>query len=172
MIVHLWNRLETIAVGLLVGTALLLSMYEIGVRYFFPQFAYDWGEEVIVYLVIWGVWLSTSALVEEDRHVRADIVIRLLPVNGQRAIELLNSVAAIVFCCLVIWYAWDMISLSRMLEERSGSSLRFPIWIYYSALPVGAALMILRYVRRIWLLAFRYDPATMQIGESVHGHAD
>lgn len=172
MLLKLWNKAETITVGVLVGIALLLSIYEICVRYFFPQLAYDWGEEVIVYLVIWGVWLSTSSLVEEDRHVRADIVIRLLPPNGQRTLELLNSAAAIVFCLAVIWHAWDMIALSQMLDERSGSSLRFPIWIYYSALPVGAALMTMRYMRRAWLFAFRYDPERMQIGESVHSHAD
>lgn len=163
-----WARVEKTIAGLLVGLALLFSMYEILIRYFLPELAYDWGEEVIVYMVVWGVWILASTLVHEDRHVRADLLIRLLPPGGQRYVELFNSVLGLVFCVVIIWFAYDMVALSYDFGEESGSSLRFPMWIYYLSLPVGAALMLARYLRRIWLFLFRYDPETMHVGEETH----
>jgi TRAP-type C4-dicarboxylate transport system permease small subunit len=37
--------------------------------------------------------------------------------------------------------------------DLSTTTLRFPMWIYYSCLPVGAALMTVRYLLLIGLMA-------------------
>jgi TRAP-type C4-dicarboxylate transport system permease small subunit len=37
------------------------------------------------------------------------------------------------------------------------------MWLYYGALPVGAALMSVRYASRLWRYCFRFDPARMTI---------
>ena len=39
------------------------------------------------------------------------------------------------------------------------------MWIYYASLPAGGALMTARYVIRLYRYCFRYDAATMTIGE-------
>jgi len=37
------------------------------------------------------------------------------------------------------------------------------MWIYYAALPTGSTLMAVRYVIRLYVYAFRFDPKTMII---------
>jgi C4-dicarboxylate transporter DctQ subunit len=60
-----------------------------------------------------------------------------------------NSLTAIVFCIAVTWYGWEITSVAWLIDERSASDLRFPMWIYYASLPAGGALMSVRYVIRL-----------------------
>jgi C4-dicarboxylate transporter, DctQ subunit len=150
--------------------ALVLSGFEIVTRYFAPRYAPDWGEEIIVYVVMWGIFLAGSSLVAENRHVRADLVLRLMGAAGQRAAEIFNSLLGLAFTLLLARFGWEVVEFALLLDERSISSLKFPIAWYYLSLPVAMALMSLRYVIRLWELLFRFDPArhTLQEGEFRH----
>ena len=68
--------------------------------------------------------------------------------------------------CLA-WYGYQIVDTAQMLDERSSTDLQFPMWIYYSALPVGGALMCVRYVFRLLRFCFAYDPETMVIGHNI-----
>jgi C4-dicarboxylate transporter DctQ subunit len=63
--------------------------------------------------------------------------------------EMFNCTAATVFCGALVWYGWQIVATARLIEERSASDLQFPMWLYYAALPVGSALMLIRYVIRL-----------------------
>ena len=67
-----------------------------------------------------------------------------------------NCVAAIVFCAGFTWFGWQVAAIALAIDERSASDLRFPMWIYYGALPAGGLLMSIRYViRLVGLVALR-----------------
>ena len=71
-----WNRAERWLIGVIGIAALALAAYQMISRYGFPDAAISWSEEVVVYLLIAAAFLSGSLLVEEDGHVRADLVLR------------------------------------------------------------------------------------------------
>lgn len=146
-----WDSVEHFLIGLLAGVALLLAAYTMATRYFAPAHSPDWGDEVQVFLVIWAVFLAGSTLVARERHVRADLVLRSLPEGMQRALEAFNSAAALFFCAVMTWYGVEMTHQAWLFDDRTVSSLRFPLWIYYACLPAGMALMGLRYLRRLHL---------------------
>jgi C4-dicarboxylate transporter DctQ subunit len=52
------------------------------------------------------------------------------------------------------------------LDEHSSTDFSFPMWIYYSALPVGGLLMTVRYCIRLYRYLFAFDPETMTIGHT------
>jgi C4-dicarboxylate transporter DctQ subunit len=56
------------------------------------------------------------------------------------------------------------VQTSLALDETSATDLQFPMWIYYSALPVGGLLMTVRYVLRLLRYLLWFDPATMALG--------
>jgi C4-dicarboxylate transporter DctQ subunit len=163
----LWDRIEQTLVGLLGACALIVAMVQIIGRYVSPSHAIGWAEEVIVYLMIWAIMITSSQLVRSDGHVRPDLVLRVLPPRVQRVLEALNCVVALAFCAGMVWYGWDIVATSQMLDERSSTGLEFPMWIYYLALPTGGALMFVRYVMRLIRFLFFYDPATMAVGHSI-----
>jgi C4-dicarboxylate transporter, DctQ subunit len=163
----IWDTIERTLVGLLGAVAMLVGLIQVIGRYFFPAYAISWAEEVIVYLIIWGVMIISSQLVRTDGHVRPDLVLRLVPPAGQRWLEAFNCVVALLFSAGMVWYGWQIVDSSLLLEETSSSALQFPMWIYYSALPVGGALMTVRYLIRLYRYLFRFDPKTMTVGHTI-----
>ncbi len=161
-----WDRLERRLVGLLGLAALLIGLVQVTGRYLAPQHAIGYAEEVIVYLVIWAVMLVAGQLVRTDGHVRPDVVLRLLPPQAQRWVEAFNCLVALIFCAGLVWYGWQIVDTALLLDERSSTDLQFPMWIYYLSLPVGGALMAVRYAIRLLRYAFFYDPASMSVGHA------
>jgi C4-dicarboxylate transporter DctQ subunit len=153
----LWDRAEQTLAGLLGLAALLLALWQVVSRYFFPQNAISFAEEVIVYLMIWAIMLVSSQLVRTDSHVRPDLVLNVAPLHVKRWLEVFNSLAAILFCAALAWYGWQVFGMAWRFDERSASDLRFPMWLYYAALPAGAFLMLLRYLIRLAVLVGSQD---------------
>jgi C4-dicarboxylate transporter, DctQ subunit len=166
----IWDTLERTLVGLLGALAMVVGLVQVLGRYFFTSFAISWAEEVIVYLVVWGVMIISSQLVRTDGHVRPDLVLRLVPPGGQRWLEAFNCIVALVFCFGMIWYGWEIVDTSLLLDERSSSGLQFPMWIYYASLPAGGVLMAMRYLIRFYRYVFRFDPKTMTVGHHIPDH--
>ncbi len=161
-----WDRLERTLVGLLGAIAMIVGIVQVAGRYFFPAYAISWAEEVIVYLVVWGVMIISSQLVRTDGHVRPDLVLRLAGPTGQRWMESFNCIVALIFCIGMVWYGFNITSSSWMLDEHSSTDFAFPMWIYYASLPVGGLLMTVRYSIRLYRYLFRFDPATMTVGHT------
>jgi C4-dicarboxylate transporter, DctQ subunit len=160
----LWDRAEQVVVGLLGLCAMIMALWQVIGRYLDPEHSISYAEEVIVYLIIWAVMIISSQLVRRDGHVRPDLVLRLLPKKAMRWVEMFNCVVALVFCAALIWYGWQIVDTSRLIDERSATDLQFPMWLYYLALPAGGVLMFVRYVIRLVRYTFHYDPATMAPG--------
>jgi C4-dicarboxylate transporter DctQ subunit len=149
---RIWDRAEQTLAGLLGLAALMLALWQVVSRYFAPQEAISFAEEVIVYLVIWAIMIVSSQLVRVDGHVRPDLVLNVAPLRVKRWLEIFNSLAAILFCAALVWYGWKVFAIAWQIDERSASDLRFPMWLYYAALPAGGFLMLLRYIIRLAVL--------------------
>jgi len=167
-VISLWDRVEETLVGLLGLIALLVGLWQVVGRYFDPGHAITYAEEVIVYLVIWAIMIVSSQLVRRDGHVRPDLVLRLLPIPALRWVEIFNCAAAIVFCLTLAWYGWQIVETSFLVDEHSATDLQFPMWAYYLALPIGSALMAVRYSIRLVRFALYFDPATMTVGQTTN----
>jgi C4-dicarboxylate transporter DctQ subunit len=159
-----WDKAERLLIGLLGIAAMLVGVVQVAGRYIAPRYAISWAEEVIVYLVVWGVMLAASQLVRTDGHVRPDLVLRAVPAPAQRWLEVLNCIAALVFCVGLAWYGWSIVATSWQLDERSSSDLQFPMWLYSAAIPTGALLMSGRYLARLYRYLFAFDAETMTVG--------
>jgi C4-dicarboxylate transporter, DctQ subunit len=165
---RIWDRIEQTLVGLLGLCALVIGVWQVVGRYFAPADAISYAEEVIVYLIVWGIMLVSSQLVRTDGHVRPDLVLRIIPPGVQRWVEVFNCILAISFCAGLVYYGWQIVDTSLIIDEHSSTDLQFPMWIYYLALPVGAALMTLRYVIRLFQYLLFYDPSRASIGQGAH----
>lgn len=166
----IWDKTERLLVGLLGGVAMVVGIVQIVGRYLFPKYAISSAEEIIVYLVVWAVMIISSQLVRTDGHVRPDLVLRLIPPAGQRWVEAFNCVVALIFCAGMVWYGYQIVDTSLMLDERSASALQFPMYIYEACLPTGGALMFARYTIRLYRFLFHFNPETMAIGHHLLKH--
>ncbi len=146
---NLWNHVEQTLAGVLGLAALGFAVWQVVSRYFVQQSSISYAEEAIVYLMIWAVMIVSSQLVRTDSHVRPDLVLKLASPRVARWLEIFNHAAALVFCGGLVWYAWQVVEIAWVIDEHSSSDLRFPMWIYYAALPTGGLLMAMRYAIRL-----------------------
>ena len=89
---NIWNRVEQTLVGLLGFAALSFALWQVVSRYFFAQKSISYAEEVIVYLMIWGIMIVSSQLVRTDGHVRPDLVLNIVPAHAARWMEIFNEI--------------------------------------------------------------------------------
>jgi C4-dicarboxylate transporter, DctQ subunit len=146
---NIWDRAEQTLAGTLGLAALALALWQVVSRYLLPEYSISCAEEVVTYLLVWAIMIVSSQLVRTDSHVRPDLVLNIAPASVKRWMEVFNSIAAIVFCMALIGYGWQVVRTALLIDERSASDLRFPMWIYYAALPTGGALMLMRYAIRL-----------------------
>ena len=132
-------------VGALALAAALLVVSESVIRFFAPAFLPDWGAEVTVYLIAWAVMLSAARLVRDDLHVAVDIVVHKLSPRGRRALSLLACITGALVCAAVAYAGAEVVAFALRFGDRSDSSIRFPMWLYNLAIPVGFALSALQY---------------------------
>ena len=144
----LWIRFEEILVGGLALGALLICSGNVFVRYFLPRFTVEAGDEVQVYLVIWAVFLALGLVTSADRHVRADLFVAMFAPGFRRAAGIFGELLGLAFALLLLGYGTAITWQTWSYGDLSTTSLRFPLWIYGAALPVGALLMAVAYVNR------------------------
>ena len=159
-----WDWFERTLVGVLGACAMGIAAVQVFGRYIAPGAAITWAEEVIVYIAVWAVMIISSQLVRTDAMVRPDLVLRLMRPGLQRWFEMFNCLVAIAFTFGMLWYGWKVVGTAILLDQTSSSDLQFPLWIYYTALPTGGALMFGRYIIRLIRYAFFFDPQTMTVG--------
>src|SRR6202008_5122216 len=85
-----WDKAERFLIGLLVLAAMIVGLVQVVGRYVAPRYAINWAEEVIVYLVVWGIMLAASQLVRTDGHVRPDLLLRAVSPRAQRWMAVAN----------------------------------------------------------------------------------
>jgi TRAP-type C4-dicarboxylate transport system permease small subunit len=143
------DKIERTGVGILGLVAILIALYSTVTRYFLPSAAPDWGEEVVVYLCVWALWLSVGRLVRRNEHVQAEVVLHLVSARVRRWLEIAHSVIGLAFCAVMGWAGIEVVALSLMIEEQSESSLQLPLAVYYLSMPTGMALMVWAYGLRL-----------------------
>lgn len=144
----LLDGLVGMVVALLFGAALLLSLSGVAGRYLSSAMAPDWAGEVVVYLVIWAVLLGAARVLRRSAHIRVDFLFDRLPPAGQKAAEVLALLIAFGFGGFLVLSGWQIVTEAMTWDERSNSSLRVPLWIYYAALPTSFALQLIFLVER------------------------
>jgi TRAP-type C4-dicarboxylate transport system permease small subunit len=128
--------------------ASLVLTYSVVVRYFL-KFSTDWQDETSVFLIIGAVFLSAAAVQARRGHVAIEAIVGLLPprVNALRVI--LVDIASLVFCAYFAWKSWLLLEEAWTEGFRTGSTWAPPLWIPYSLMTVGMALLSLQLALQI-----------------------
>ena len=96
----------------------------------------DWAEEAMVFVTLAAVFIGAIAVTADNRHLRMDIFLRLLPRALERAIDGM-ALIALAFCCTVVCLQAVRIVTLLLRTGQKSVVVGLPIAIPYSAFVIG-----------------------------------
>ncbi len=160
-IINILSAIEHGLIALFAGISLILAVTEMFMRYYFASYLPDWTSEVVIYLITASVMLSGGRLVSENRHVNADFFLRMVSPQNQRYMEIGFCLIGLFVCTVMVGKGYGIVEFAYRLDERSDSSLQFPVYLYYAFVPISFGIMFLHYLIRLGRYVFVFDQKTM-----------
>ncbi len=136
-------RVEDAVLVFLVSAMVLLAGAQILLRNLFDV-GFVWADPLLRVLVLWVGLVGAIAAARADRHIAVDILSRLLPPRARRRTRALTDAATAAVCGALAWHAARFVALEY--EGGAVAFARVPAWVCELILPVGFAVIGLRYL--------------------------
>jgi TRAP-type C4-dicarboxylate transport system permease small subunit len=127
------------AIGAIILIAIAINFANIVGRYLFLA-PLPWAEEVLVFLVIWGVCLGASAVTYDNRHLDMDLFAGGFPPKLRAGLEILKLVTLVGFCVFTVANASTIVALMARNGQVSITA-GIPMTVPYAAFVAGFALI-------------------------------
>ncbi len=137
------NRLMALASALAFMAAGMVLTWEVIGRYFL-DIPSDWQDELSVFLLVGATFASAAWTQARRGHVAIDVLTHLLPPGLERVRHLLADATAGVFCAYFTFKSWQLLMEAITDGQISDTAWGPPLWIPYSAMTVGMALLTLQ----------------------------
>jgi TRAP-type C4-dicarboxylate transport system permease small subunit len=121
-------------------------------RYFFGA-PFSWAEELMLFLMILGVFAGGVAVTWRNQHIRIDTLVDRIPPAFRRVALVVASLASIGVLAVVMFASFRLVSLLQSMDQRS-DALQAPSWIPQSFVTIGLGMMALMIVARL-VVSFR-----------------
>ena len=121
-------------------------------RYFFGS-PFSWAEELMLFLMILGVFTGAVAVTWRNLHIRIDTIVDRLPPAWRRAVSVVATLTSIGILAVVVVASSRLVALLQEMDQRS-DALNAPSWIPQSFLTIGLTLVALMMAARL-VLSFR-----------------
>jgi TRAP-type C4-dicarboxylate transport system permease small subunit len=134
------------SIALVVASGVLT--YSVISRYFL-HLSTDWQDELSVFLIVGAVFMSSAAVQAQRGHVGIEAIASLLPPRANHIRQLLVDIATFVFCAFFAWKSWTLLAEAWVEDYHSSSTWAPPLWIPYSLMTAGMALLSLQVLLQV-----------------------
>ena len=141
------KRFDHYAGMFLMGFIILLANDNVFMRYVLDA-PWGWVEEVTIFIFVWLIMFGAASVTLQEGHCSIDVLARKLPPFPRKILDIIVNIIVIITLLLMIWYGAE-------LTLSAGGKLTPMLGIPYSyidaAIPVGSFLMLLNYLRFLWM---------------------
>jgi TRAP-type C4-dicarboxylate transport system permease small subunit len=141
------NLFQLIGGGLiLISTA--MACEEVFSRYILHE-THSWVEELLIYCILWGVFLTIGSNVRRDAHINIDIVMTV--VSNKRIISFLDRCSDVVsgIFCLIWAYLGCLYVMFTREGDTSLISMDSPVmWLVQIPMALGFLLAAIYFLQR------------------------
>lgn len=108
-----------------------------------------WAQELAIYLVIWSAKFGAAYGVRTGIHLGVDMLVNAAGPRSRRLLVLLGLALGALFAAAVVLLGTRWVMFMHQTGQVS-YDLELPLWIVYLCIPLGAALMGLRFLQALW----------------------
>ncbi|WP_342536991.1 TRAP transporter small permease [Sporosarcina sp. FSL K6-3508] len=143
----IWRAVEEISAGVFFFGGITLIFYGVVMRYGFNS-PKAWVEEVVRYVIIWGVFLGFSIALRHNQHIQVDLLYDKMPGKMKKFVDLFATIISILFCLAYTYYGYLLVE-ARYHSGMVSLDVGIPMWIVYLILPISGVLFSLRFIERL-----------------------
>jgi TRAP-type C4-dicarboxylate transport system permease small subunit len=110
--------------------------------------AFSWAEELMLFLMILGVFSGGIAVTWRNAHIRIEAIVERLPAALSHPVRMIVAVASIIVLTVVMVASFRLVSLLYSMEQRS-DALSAPMWMPQSFVTIGLGMMVLMILARL-----------------------
>ncbi len=123
--------------------------YNVVMRYIFRK-PIHWTTEVTSLMLVFITFLGAAYMVKEEKHIKFTLIYERLHGTGKAVVDVINSLAGIVFSLVLAWEAWKATKIALMTNMRMPSLLGTPYYIPYLLIVIGSVMIALEFFVRIY----------------------
>jgi len=141
-IIQFFENLEKWLLVILLGSLATFAVLQIILRNFFST-GLVWGDDLLRHGVLWISILGACRATLEKKHIRIDLLPRVLP---SRISLIANSICYLIsflVCAVLFWASWNFVRGERLAGDIAFASI--PYWCLELIFPMGFAIMALRF---------------------------
>ena len=135
--------MESGLLAALLATMIGVAAFQVVARNLFDS-GLLWGDGLVRVLVLWVTLLGGMVASRNDEHIRMDVLARFLDERRQASLRRLTSAFTVVVCALFAYHSSRFVWIDY--EAGVTAFARVPAWICEAVMPLGAAVMGLRYL--------------------------
>ena len=137
------HRFEDSLLVLALVSMLAMALLQILLRNFFDS-GLLWAESFLRILVLWIAMLGAMVATRERNHISINLLSRVLPPQVYTPLRNLAMLFSVAVCATAAWYSVAYISYEYQDETIAFAGV--PVWVCQSILPIGFAVMALRFL--------------------------
>lgn len=145
------SRACGVVAALLVGAAIVVVCQMVLLRYFL-QSSTIWQTEFVVFALVGATFIGCPYVLLRRGHVNVDLLPIYLGPRGRLALALVAGAGGLLFSLVLAWTGFELFHEALVKGWTTETIWKLPLWIPYSAIPLGIGLMALQYLADILAL--------------------
>jgi C4-dicarboxylate transporter, DctM subunit len=109
----------------------------------------SWAQELCIYMFIWMAKFGAAYGVRTGIHVGVDVLVNLLPAHSRKPVILFAIMCGALFTATIALFGGSFVGQMFSTGQQS-NDLEAPMWVVYSAIPLGSGLMCFRFLQVAW----------------------
>ncbi|MFZ3580220.1 TRAP transporter small permease [Virgibacillus sp. DJP39] len=139
---------EEFAAGFLFLSAVLISLFEVFMRYVLqsPQFGIN---EIVGILMPWAIFVGFGRALKQDHHISVDVVYDRFPFPIKRVLAVISNLIGAGYGLFLLITGVKMV-LTAISDGFNTVALGIPIWITYIILPVSMTMFCAYFIHKTY----------------------
>jgi TRAP-type C4-dicarboxylate transport system permease small subunit len=142
-LLHLVHRFEDALLILLLIGMVLLASSQILMRNLFDG-GFLWIDPLLRLLVLWTGLVGATVASRDNRHIRIDLLSRILPKKVHLVIQFMVGLFTAFVCGVIAWHGARWVRLDY--EDGLLGFHGLPAWLLEIIIPIAFGLIALRYL--------------------------
>lgn len=144
-VLHILNNLEEYLLAVFLPLMCIIVFVNTVGRYT-GTLSIPWAEEAARYLMIWLVFIGIAAAAKKNSHFAVEVFFLITPKVIHKFGRCFILLMVVFFNLTVAGLALNFVKRLHGMEQVS-PSLGIPMWLMYSAIPIGCFLMAVRSIQ-------------------------